>query len=325
MKREYKTVYVTKIRAPGDIELVRKEQLTQEIGDSYEFTGGEPVDPIILDASLRLHGGKHRFAAALNKGLKHVQAIVVTGTPEEVETLALIEQTKRRKSTDAEIARLVELQHPAPAQTFPEVYDETAPFPTDDEYEAAKAIETAPPLAPRKPGRPDEGKGASIKAVAQATGKTPAAVRQAEYRARKAAEPTPPDPVQACIDTMGFDVPASVLEDAQDHLSLLEEMSRTLIASQGALTRFTNEHGVLLARIREPLHDASALVKAFMPASVCLYCKCTKHRKGCPGCSGRGWVTASGAKAVTDERMKATGELAGIYVDGKWVKLSEVK
>lgn len=322
MKRENKTLKVASIRAPGDIESVRKEALTLEIGESYAATGGQPVDPIIVEAgTLALKGGKHRFAAALNCGLKHIDAIVIDGTPEEIETFALVEQVRRRRSSDAEISRLVELQHPTPEQTFPELKDEEVPW-NDKSEDVGSTIEPEPPLAPKS-------KVEAIKAVAEVTGKTEAAVRQADYRARKAkdTQPEPPsEPVAACIDTCGVPVSDDVLRDAQEHMYLLVKVRATLTAQQAAITRFAKDHGNLLLRINEPIHDATFLAIAHTPASVCLWCKCVKsRRKGCPGCKGSGWVTAGALKAITDERLRKRGSEAGIWVDGKWVKLSEVK
>jgi hypothetical protein len=337
LHRESKTLKVSSIRAPGDIESVRRERLTLEIGESYDATGGEPVDPIIVEAgTLTLRGGKHRFAAALNRGRKTIEAIVVSGTPEEIEVFALVEQVKRRGSTDAEIARLVELQHPTPAQTFPEVEEEPplAPLCSRRDCEepceegSGSCYEHTHHEAPRKPGRPTQGKTDALKAVAQVTGKSVAAVKQADYRARKAQEATPEtpsSPVAACIDTFGVSVPESVLRDAQEHLDVLEGVTRAMVAQQAAVTRFANEHGNMLLKVNEPMHDAAALAASLKPASVCLWCKCTRYRKGCNGCGGKGWLTAGGLRTATDPKLKLIGDAAGIWADGQWVRLSEVK
>jgi len=166
----YKTVPIAKILAPGDIEKLRREPHTLELAASLEATGGKPADPIILEwGTWKLLGGRHRFAAALNAKLKEVDVLLLEGTPEQLEQACLVEQVRRRKCTDAEVARLLELEHPTPAQTFPDV---------------EHTIEPSPPLAPRNPGRPSTGKGEAIAKVAELTGRTPAAVQQAEYRER---------------------------------------------------------------------------------------------------------------------------------------------
>lgn len=335
-----KSVKVSALRLPGDIEQRRKQQHVVELGKSFSASGGQPAEPPVVEAgTMRLICGADRIAACLNEGVSMVDVLPVEGSPEALERLSLVENVRRRHGGhDHEIARLLELEHPAPAQTFPEVEDEDVPWDASGvasntadmvramnaEDEAAKRIEPEPPLAPKTKGRPASPKTEAVRAVAKATGKTEAAVRAADYRAN-ATSKAPSSPVAACIDTFEVSVPPEVLRDAQEHLSVLEEVCRTTTATQAALTRFSDCHGVMLLRIKEPLHDAGALAKSLMPASVCLWCKCTKHRKGCPGCKGRGWLTAGELKSVTDERLKAVGALAGIWVDGKWVKLSEVK
>lgn len=348
-----KSVKVSSLRLPGDIEQRRKRQHVVELGKSFSASGGQPAEPPVVEAgTLRLICGADRIAACLNEGVSMVDVLPVEGTPEALERLSLVENVRRRHGGhDHEIARLLELEHPTPAQTFPAVVDEVADFPTEEEHGALReyekklsalspaekqgllhgdwtiedTIDHDPPLAPKaKPGRPASPKTEAVRAVAKATGKTEAAVRAADYRSNATGKATP-SPATACIDTFEVSVPPEVLRDAQEHLDVLEEVCRTTTATQAALTRFSDGHGVMLLRIKEPLHDAGALAKSLMPASVCLWCKCTKHRKGCPGCKGRGWLTTSELKAVMDERLKATGALAGIWVDGKWVKLSEVK
>lgn len=325
-----KSVKVSALRLPGDIEQRRKKPHVVELGKSFSASGGQPAEPPVVEhVTLRLICGADRIAACLNEGVAMVDVLPVEGSPEALERLSLVENVRRRHGGhDHEIARLLELEHPTPAQTFPPVDEDERPE-WDLEATAGQRpmpdIEPEPPLAPKaKPGRPASPKTEAVRAVAKATGKTEAAVRAADYRANATGK-APPSPVAACIETFEVSVPPEVLRDAQEHMAVLEEVCRTTTATQAALTRFSDGHGVMLLRIKEPLHDAGALAKALMPASVCLWCKCTKHRKGCAGCKGRGWLTASELKTVTDERLKATGALAGIWVDGKWVNLSEVK
>ena len=88
----FRTVAVAKIRAPGNIEALKREQHTKEIAASYDATGGQAVEPITVDTESRLRGGRHRFAAALLRGLKAVDVRIVDGSPEELEVMELIEQ-----------------------------------------------------------------------------------------------------------------------------------------------------------------------------------------------------------------------------------------
>jgi hypothetical protein len=307
----YKTIPVSKIKAPGDIEKIRREAHTLELGESLEATGGKPIDPIIVEwGTWALRGGKHRFAAALNSGLKEVDAILLEGTPEEIETACLVEQTKRRTATDAETARLVELLHPTPEQTFPDV---------------EASIEEDPPLAPRKPGRPSSGKSEAVAKVAAITGRTEAAVKQADYRSRHADadEPKEPEPA-SCIETMGIKVPSDVHADAWSEAQFLESVERTLVKQQADCKRHESVGSNPYPQLYAALHEAAALARSLMPKSVCPHCKLTSLKRGCLACRGRGWLRAHEMANVPQDLLR-TGEDAGVYVNGKWTHLKEVK
>jgi hypothetical protein len=301
----YKQVPTGKVIAPGDIERVRKEQHTIDLGRSFDSTGGKPADPIILEYGTgKLLGGKHRFAAALNKRLPVVWALLLEGTPEELEHACLVEQIRRRQPTDAEIARLVELEHPTPAQTFPDVED-------DAEEE------------PRGPGRPSTGKREAIERVAALTGRTPAAVKQAEYRERK--KDASPDEYSTeapsrCLDW--FDLPADEEVEAHAQLehSFLEGIEKTLVKLQGDCTR----HAADYPHVKQDLHCAAVSCRQQKPNTVCPHCKLTKMRSACLACRGRGWLRACEVTSIPLPLL-ARGPEAGVFVAGKFTLLTEVK
>ena len=304
----FKTVFVSQLRLSGDIERRRKQPHVIELGDSFEATGGQPAEaPIVEFHTFRLIAGEDRIAAALNKGLLKVDVLAVSGTPEELERLALVENVRRRHGGhDDQVRRLLAIEHPTPSETFPEVDDDV-----DDD----------PPLSPRKPGRPTTGKGEAVKNVAALTGKTPAAVRAAAYRSDKASEPTPPVSDDArSINTLCLKVPDEVKADAMGETLFLEDIVRQLVKLQGDCTR----HLVPYPQLKERLHEASANARANMPQSVCPHCKCSKLKNGCLACRGRGWLRVHEMKNIPPE-LKATGNDAVVFVEGKLTKLSEVK
>jgi hypothetical protein len=317
IRHPHRSVLVASLRLPGDIETRRKKQHVIELGNSFDASGGQPAEsPIVEHHTLRLIAGCDRVAACLNKGIKAIIVLPVEGSPEELERLALVENVRRRHGGhDHELARLLELEHPSPEQTFPDIEDEPD--------EAEEAIELMPPLAPRPVGRPSTGKREALEAVAAVAGRTPEAVRRAEYRDRKASEPEPK--AEPCIDTLGLDVPEAVLADAAVWKRFLSDLRATLVRAQSSVTEFAGIHGNAVLRIKEGVHASSALAGMLMPASVCPHCKCTKLKHGCPACHKRGWVSASVRSSVTDKKLLATGANAGIYVDGKWVALKDVK
>jgi len=300
----YKQVDTCKIRAPGDIEAIRREQHTIDLGDSLASTGGKPADPIIVEyATGKLLGGKHRFAAALNKRLPKVWVLMLEGTAEELEQACLVEQIRRRKATDQEIARLVELEHPTPEQTFPDVPDD------EDEPE-----EEARPRTKRE----------AIEKVAALTGRTPAAVQQADYRAKKSSDPEYSDEPSTCLDWMGLLVDEEVERDAQVEHSFLEGIEKELVKLQGDCTRHTEVGMTEYQHMRETIHTASAIARRHKPKSVCPHCKLTRLRKECLACRGRGWLSENEMRCISALLLQM-GDKAGVYVDGKWTLLKAVK
>ena len=300
----YKQVDTCKIRAPGDIEAIRREQHTIDLGASMNSTGGKPADPIIVEyATGKLLGGKHRFAAALNEGIKQVWVLMLEGTPEELEQACLVEQIRRRKATDQEIARLVELEHPTPEQTFPDVPDD------EDEPE-----EEARPRTKRE----------AIEKVAALTGRTPAAVQQADYRAKKASDPEYSDRPSTCLDWLGLLVDEEVERDAQIEHSFLEGIEKALVKLQGDCTRHVGVGLNKYPDLQETIHQAAAMARFQSPAKVCPHCKLTKLQRGCLACRGRGWLRSSELQNVPADLLEV-GDKAGVYVDGKWTLLGKVK
>jgi hypothetical protein len=301
----YKEVPTEKVRAPGDIEKVRKEQHTVDLGESLASTGGKPADPIIVEhITGRLLGGKHRFAAALNKRLPKVWVLMLEGTAEELEQACLVEQIRRRKATDQEIARLVELEHPTPEQTFPDVPDD------EDEPE-----EEARPRTKRE----------AIEKVAALTGRTPAAVQQADYRAKKASDPEYSDRPSTCLDWLGLLVDEEVERDAQIEHSFLEGIEKALVKLQGDCTRHADVGLNEYQHMRDTIHRAATIARFQLPDKVCPHCKLIKLlRKGCLACRGRGWLREEEARNIPAPLLQ-TGDKAGVYVDGKWTLLGKVK
>jgi hypothetical protein len=303
----FKTVAVSKLSLPGDIEKRRKQPHVLELAASYEATGGQPAEaPVIERGTHKLVAGCDRMAAALNVGLKEIDVLVVSGTPEELERLSLVENVRRRHGGhDKEKRRLLALEHPTPAETFPEVDDD---------------VEDEPPLAPRKPGRPSTGKGAAVAKVAALVGSTPEAVRSAAYRADKASEPPAPCAYAMGINTMCLKVPGEVKSDAAMETLFLEEIVRQLVKLQGECTR----HLVAYPQLREALHEAASNARSNLPQSICPHCKCSKLQARCLACRGRGWLKVHEMKNIPPE-LKKSGKDAVVFVEGKLTKLSEVK
>ena len=324
MKRHgHATMKISTIKAPGGIEKLRKLPEVIALVESFEATGAQPGNPLWVDkATKQLVAGRKRFAAALNAGLKSIDVLLVSGTPEELERMTLVENIRRNASTDAEIARLLELEHPAPPQTFPEIPDEAF---HDEEAESIA-------LGLKHQSKKD--KSESIEKVAKLTGKTTAAIKQAAYRDRakkkdidKMVQPERPE---AVIRTMALKLPLDVIEFSNERHATLTRIAEGLKAMQAEVTRGNCDSWNVL---KEKLHDAAAQARALMPSSVCPYCKPIEgetrkvmldQRKNCLACRGDGFLTVD-AMSNVPEPLMARGKDAAVYIDGELKLLSELE
>jgi ParB-like chromosome segregation protein Spo0J len=315
---------IAKLILPGDISTRRRNEKVIRLGKSFAATGGAPVNPPVVEkGTWKLLSGADRVSACLNENIPRIECLVVSGSASELEEVTLIENAMRRHSAseqDAAIARLVKIhQSRDQEEEFPEVEEER------EEPESEATPE------PAKKTHPNKAKSEAIAKVAEATGKTHKAVKSSLYREKKAAEAkpgipasTPAEEPELVIDSMGLDVPADIRKQTALEHAGLSAMHRELVTLQGKLTRLEGEVGHQYQALKGSLHDAAVAAKNALPASVCAWCKLTSRRKGCPGCKGKGWLTVGEMKAVTDERLLATGKGAGIWVDSEFVKLEKV-
>lgn len=312
------TLKIAKLKLPGDIATRRKNAKVVNLGRSFHATGGQPMHPPVVEkGTWKLIAGNDRISGCMNEGITQVDCLVVSGSESELTEIMLIENAMRRHSSgeqDTALLKLVEL-HLAreKEEDFPEVEEE-------------KPDEPAP--EPEKKEHPHQVRHRAIEAVAKATGKTTAAVKSAASRARtrEAEKTAPPEKEEATlvIESMGLDIPDEIRKATALEHAGLSAMHRELVSLQGKLTRLEGEVGHQYQSLKSSLHDAAVNAKNALPESVCVWCKLTSRRTGCPGCKGKGWLTVGEMKAVTDEQLLATGEKAGIYVDGKWTKLDKV-
>ena len=314
------TLKIAKLKLPGDIATRRKNAKVVNLGRSFHATGGQPMNPPVVEkGTWKLIAGCDRISGCMNEGITQVDCLVVSGSESELTEIMLIENAMRRHSSgeqDTALLNLVEL-HLAreKEEDFPEVEDE-------------KPDEPAP--EPEKKEHPHQVRHRAIEAVAKATGKTAAAVKNAASRARtreaeKTAPPAEKEEATLVIESMGLDIPDDIRKQTALEHAGLSAMHRELVSLQGKLTRLETEVGHQYQSLKGSLHDAAEHAKNSKPATVCFWCKLTSRRKGCPGCKGRGWLTAGEASGNIDKRLLATGEDIGIYADGKWLPLGGAK
>ena len=320
-KHGLRTLKIAQLKLPGDMETRRRNPDVIKLGKSFASTGGSPMAPPVVEkGTWKLIAGCDRIAACMNEDIKAVECLVVSGTSGEMEELTLIENVMRRHATDERargIARLVEIHTARDAEeSFPDVEEPVA--------ESEEVEETpAPPKEKRK------AKSKVYKKVAELTGSTPAAVKQAAHRERKktAEKAAAPEKPALVIDDLGLEVPEKIKTDVAVEHDGLTLLHRKLVLLQGDLTRLEGEAGHQFQNIKSSLHDAAVATKAAIPESACVWCKDPDgtggRRKDCLGCRGRGWLTAGEMKAVTDVRLLEKGARAGVFRAGRWVPLAE--
>ncbi len=334
-----KRVLIRKLRLPGSMEKRRKSQHVLDLGRSFARTGGQPAEPIIVEhMTWKLIAGGDRIAACMNEGIAEVEARMVSGPPEALEALQLIENVNRRnggEERDAGIRRLLELAGTpeGDSEAFPDVPDE----PEERDAQLSNKLLPKGAVGTGKRGRPSTGKARAIDEVAGITGKTSAAVKQADHRAKKKAEkaaapegPAKPVPV---IESMGLIIPEDISRQTEIQKRVLAAIAGKLTTLQGDLTRAEGELGHQLQGLKEALHSAAFRARQDQPASVCIWCKLVPNvRERCHSCGGRGWLTVGEMKVVGHtsaqglslyEQLLATGDKMGIWHGGKFLTMEE--
>jgi hypothetical protein len=291
-----KRISISKIRLPGDIEKRRKLPHVVELGKSFAATGGQPAEPPMVEhGTWKLIAGADRLAACLNQQLAELDVIPVTGSPEAMRTLALIENAYRRHDPGERARSIAEL-----LAITGDVSNNTS--------------------EPSKPGRPKSQATVKREAVAAMVGSTPEAVRAVERRVAAPAEfPVEEAPgLEACIETMGLDVPEIILRRTAVECDGLKAIGVQVLEMIKATNRLAKQAGHEFQALSESLGAAWTAIKRSRPESVCPWCKLVaKQQKACRACGGRGWLTKGEMEACTDKRL-LDDENPGIYVDGKW-------
>ena len=331
-----KQVILARIKAPGDIETRRRQPHVIELGKSFEASGGIPIQNIVVSDKGVLVCGGDRFAAMLNIGIQRADAVIVKGEPEDLKRLTLIENVRRRHGGarhDQEVAELLRVEHPTPAESFPDIADASNDSEPSDSPSASSAENhsTHDAQLPNnllikssvKRGRPKSEKTKAAEKVAAKLGTTSAAVTQAAYRTTKATEPPSEQP--PAIDTWGLEVPKTIIDRTNLEHAALSAICKTLVQAQVQLTRAEKELGTGYETLRIAIHDAAASCKRRLPACVCLWCKLTKEQAKCVACHARGYLSAGELEVVTDRKLLERGKDAGIYVGGRFVLLKDVR
>lgn len=181
------------------------------------------------------------------------------------------------------------------------------------ELEQAKVLE----LSPKTAGRPASTKTKAMADVAKATATPLSTVR--DVMAREAEEEAPP---AACIEALGLEVPADVLEEAEKVQAACDEAHRAAVKIQGLLTKLGEIPRQKLKALARIAHELGNMARAERPTAVCPYCR-LKTRAKCAGCLGLGWVGSTAYANAQNIRISTEPQKLPTASRGVQVEMSD--
>jgi ParB-like chromosome segregation protein Spo0J len=135
------------------------------------------------------------------------------------------------------------------------------------------------------------------------------------------------------VKTLGLPIPPEILVRIEKEQGLLDKMSRMLSELKRTYTEYEQCTGVA-GKLGPGKHHASALRSALdalntlrdqRPACVCPHCKLLPDLiKTCNVCRRSGYIGASALKQI-EACLLVEGDEAGVWVDGKWRSLAELR
>lgn len=141
------------------------------------------------------------------------------------------------------------------------------------------------------------------------------------------------EPAEDPIKSLGLDVPKDVLARSEKERALVDKMSRLLAELNRTYTEYEGFRGGR-AGLKTGQRHASALrdaltafrtIRGQRPASVCPHCKLIpEQQKTCAACRASGFIGEDDLKAV-EECLMAEGDEAGIWINGKWHTLIQLR
>lgn len=297
-RKGFRTVKVSDIELPEDFDEAEHSPFLGDMAKSYDQTGGQPMEPIVLDSQLRLRAGRRRVAAAIKRGVKSIDAVMYDGTEEELAKLTDIENAMREHdpaARDAALARLV----------------------------GQKIAERLPPGPRMAAGRPRTATGRAVAEVAKETGKPEGTVRRAVERSEKNEEPSS---IDIPLRSYGVEIPKDVQENGNDCDTGLREIRSIVRTAKRKLGELEQVLGRTFTRIDEGLKQAERECGAELPVALCHACKAIKAvQQQCMTCGKQGYLGHQMAESETLAELKEAGAKAGVYYQGKWCSIEQAR
>lgn len=317
--RGYLQVSIRKLRLPGDIKQRQSQPHVLALAKSIEDNGGDPIHaPTINAETYELIAGRDRMAALLLSGAKKAWCHVVAEVSEtDAKRLEIAENLHRRRDDqDALRAQYVALAEAACSE--------------NDSVTQRGSMETISTLDAKRKGT---ARGAAIRAVAEAEGVTPRAIRQSLARAEADEEPADPSESieQAAelpppVDT--YDVPVAHLAqqfaEVRVAQAAMDEADRALRKAQSALSGLKDGSALqrrLHAAVYQQIHNAAENVRYYRPTQLCPFCKALPHLVERCSCTHGFAGTYDAGFAIAPELLRR-GDAAMVSAGGKLTSLS---
>jgi ParB-like chromosome segregation protein Spo0J len=305
-------VKIDALKLPGDWKLRLADPRVQELADSFATV------PLLQRPGIRkdreIIWGRDRLAACHLAGHGKIDVDIWECTDDELRVAELTENARRRAGNrDQLVAELVAELARQHRRDERESAEEAAENPMDafEPGGGGGFSDRNKVLRSEEPTKAE--KAAARKAAAKLLGTTPAAVKQAELRAKAVEEAAPAVEEPAA--------PGAAVAAA------LKEIDGLLVAAQKRITKLTQDEPELSVRFtpsfpKTRLQEAAAYLRDMSPASECAYCKgVPSEQPKCDPCKASGWLTRGQLKDVPAE-LRVTGEGAAIYVRGELVRTS---
>jgi hypothetical protein len=323
--KAYVQVPMSKIVGPGNVKQRQASAHVQELAADIRELGDEPINAIAARKGERgweIVAGRDRYSALLlNKAKRTWVHVVETATRQELHDLEVSENLHRRvDDRDAMIRDRVR-------KVAERVTSERSSV-TD---------------VPKQPGRPKSAEGVARERVAASLGTTPAAVKQAEHRAKVREEGAAREvvgngagaPTQSAlgaspapslpVETHGRAFPFGWVPRAEIVQEALGEVNAAAIKALVALRKLdgTSAAGIgdwrpsVLQKLRELAQALGAEARMAKPAHACVCCeKGNGGNTGCKLCGGlERTLTEEQWKALPPEQREPGVHAAGLDAD----------
>lgn len=156
------------------------------------------------------------------------------------------------------------------------------------------------PAAPKR-GRPKKLGTKAREAVAEATGRSPEAIRKATERAKAAEAKVDASKADSVFELWGTQQPAAWLDDLLATRQKYTAAAAKLATAQGILKQAQVEVPELLT-LWEGVRMQAAAIRHARPAAVCAWCKnLPTVVRQCKGCQGRGWLSDAQLATVPEK------------------------